>query len=417
MKNLRNILVTAFAMAIIVLIHSCASSADDYLKFTEGGAISYTGKIDSLKIFSGRDRIKIEGLIVSDPKVSELRVYWNAKRDSVVIPINRTSGVDEVSSIIENLSENIYNFEVKTFDAKGNGSVSQYLTAQTYGVRYQESLVDRKIISSSLSSDLSLTINFASMDLTTGAFATEIVYTDGSNLEHTVTVPVDQTQLVIPNYKIGTQFSQRSLFLPTLTAIDTFYTEFVSKYPQVIDLSYMIKNNTRPFLTSSTDGGRWGILADWTTNAACKNHNGYGGWDGGCCGNPPGTINLESGWGAPDITNGKIYQTVTLEPGTYVFKTDLLAGGSGLNSGWSTSDYVYITATSGTSLADSEGGALETNAATLGFKKIVNTMSPDAAEFTFVVNQTQQVSLGISLTQGQERYGHFLSVRLYKKNN
>ena len=70
MKNLRNILVTAFAMAIIVLIHSCASSADDYLKFTEGGAISYTGKIDSLKIFSGRDRIKIEGLIVWDPKVS-----------------------------------------------------------------------------------------------------------------------------------------------------------------------------------------------------------------------------------------------------------------------------------------------------------------------------------------------------------
>ncbi len=322
MKNLRNILVTAFTTALIVLIHSCASNADDYLKFVDGGVISYTGKIDSLKIFPGRDRVKVNGLIISDPKVSELRVYWNTKRDSVVIPINRTSGVDAVSSIVENLPENIYNFEIKTFDTKGNGSISQFVTAKTYGARYQASLTDRKITASKLSSDFSLTIDFATMDLTTGAFATEVVYTDNSNVEHTVTVPVKNSQVVIPNYKIGSQFKQRSLFLPIsdlkLTSIDTFYTPFVSKEPQVIDLTYMIKNNKRPFLTSSTDGGRWGILADWTTNTACKNHGGYGGWDGGCCGNPPGTINLESGWGAPVITNGKIYQTITLGAGTYI---------------------------------------------------------------------------------------------------
>lgn len=139
------------------------------------------------------------------------------------------------------------------------------------------------------------------MDLNTGAYATEIVYIDNSNVERTVTIPVAQNKVLIPNYKIGSKFKQRSLFLPIsdlkLISIDIFYTDFVSKDPQVIDMSYLIKNNKRPFLTSSTDGGRWGILSDWTTNAACKNHNGYGGWDGGCCGNPPGTINLESGWG------------------------------------------------------------------------------------------------------------------------
>ncbi|RVT79756.1 DUF5013 domain-containing protein [Flavobacterium sufflavum] len=416
MKNLRNILVTAFAVALILVIHSCTSS-DDYLKFVDGGAISYTGKIDSLKFFPGRDRLKIKGLIISDPKVSQLRVYWNTKKDSVVIPINRTSGIDEVSSIIENLPENIYNFEVKTFDAKGNSSISQYITAQTYGTRYQASLTDRKIVSSKLSSDFSLTIDFATMDLTTGAYATEVVYTDNSNVQHAVTVPVTQNQLVVSNYKIGSKFKQRSLFLPVKTAIDIFYTDFVSKEPQVIDLTYMIKNNKRPFLTSSTDGGRWGTLADWTTNAACKNHGGYGGWDGGCCGNPPGTINLESGWGAPVITNGKIYQTITLEAGTYIFNAPLLASGSGLNSGYTLSDYVYLAVAKGSILPDSSGGVLETDPATLGFKRIVNTMNSESAIITFTITQSTQITLGISTTQGNERYGHFLSFSLFKKNN
>jgi len=416
MKNLRNIIVTAFVVVLVLVIHSCTSS-DEYLKFTEGGEISYTGKIDSLKFFPGRNRVKIEGLIISDPKVTELRVYWNRKRDSVVVPITRTSGIDAVSTFIENISENIYNFELKTFDAKGNSSISQNVTAQTFGERYQASLVDRKIISSSLSSNLSLVIDFASMDLTTGGFATEILYTDGSNVEHKVTVPVTQNQVVISNYKIGSKFKQRSLFLPVKTAIDTFYTDFVSKDPQLIDLTYLIKNNKRPFLTSSTDGGRWGTLADWTTNAACKNHSGYGGWDGGCCGNPPGTINLESGWGAPVITNGKIYQTITLDAGTYIFSAPLLASGSGLNSGYTLSDYVYLAVAKGNILPDSSGGVLETNPATLGFKRIVNTMNADSAVITFTLTQSEQITLGISTTQGNERYGHFLSFSLVKKNN
>lgn len=399
----------------ILSIFSC-TSADEYLKFTEGGAISYTGKIDSLKFFPGRNRVKVEGLIISDPKVAEMRVYWNNKKDSAVVPINRTSGVDAVSTIIENIPENIYNFEVKTFDAKGNSSVSQSVNVQTYGERYQSSLTDRKIISSKLSSDFSLTIDFATMDLTTGAYATEVVYTDNLNVEHTITVPVTTSQIVMPNYKNGSQFKQRSLFLPVLTSIDIFYTPFVSKEPQVIDLTYMIKNNKRPFVASSFSG-RWGILADWTTNDACKNHGGYGGIDFGCCGNPPATINLESGWGAPVITNGKIYQTITLGAGTYIFNAPLLASGSGLNSGYTLSDYVYLAVAKGNILPDSSGGVLETNPATLGFKRIVNTMSADSAVITFTITQTEQVTLGISTTQGNERYGHFLSFSLVKKNN
>jgi hypothetical protein len=415
MKYIKQIKAIVLSSITAMFIWSC-SEMDQYKSFVKDGEISYTGKIDSLHILSGKNRVLIQGLVISDPKVTEMRVYWNTKKDSISIPINRTSGVDVVSEYLSGLEENIYNFEVRTFDNKGNASIPQNLTVQVYGERYQASLMDRKIVSSKLSSDSSLTIDFAVMDLTTGVYATEVVYTDKFDVEHTVTVPVTTKQIVMADYKIGSQFKQRSLFLPAPTSIDTFYTPFVSKEPQVIDLTYMIKNNSRPFIASSFSG-RWGILADWTTNAACKNHGGYGGVDFGCCGNPPRTINLESGWGAAIITNGKIHQTITLEAGTYIFNALMLASGTGINSGYTLADYVYLAVAKGNSLPDSSGGTLETNPATLGFKRIEKTMSPDSAVITFTLTQSTEISLGISTTQGNERYGHFLSFSLVKKNN
>lgn len=410
MKHLKNNLKLVILLLSILSIYSCTGS-DEYLKYTEGGEISYTGKIDSLKFYPGKNRVMVKGLIISDPKVTQLRVYWNNKADSIVVPINRTSGVDVVTSIIPDLPENIYNFQVKTFDAKGNGSVVQDKTTQVYGERYEASLSDRKISSSSLSSNLSLTINFATMDLTTGAYATEVFYTDKFNVEHTVTVPVADSQVIIPDYKIGSQFKQRSLFLPVPTSIDTFYTNFVSKVPEVIDLTYLIKNNAVPFIASSSSG-RWGILADWTTNEAAKNHGGYGGWDEWST----GIFNLESGWGAPLITNGKVYQTLTLEPGTYTYKANPKINGSGIDSGYTISDFVYLTVTAGNTLPDSDAGILETDPLTIGFKRIIKTMSSTAVEVTFTLAQTKEVSLGISTTQGDARFCNILSFNLFKNN-
>ncbi len=66
----------------------------------------------------------------------------------------------------------------------------------------------------------------------------------------------------------------------------------------------------------ANDGSRWAILRDWISNAAVKNHNGYGGTD--ISGDPK--IYFEAGWGAPGIYNGKIHQVVTLPPGKYKFE-------------------------------------------------------------------------------------------------
>ncbi len=421
MKILKYNLSVVILLVLFLSIFSCAEN-NDYLKFTDGKEISYTGKMDSLKIYSGHNRVKLEGLIISDPKVSEFRVYWTngQQKDSAIFPVTRSAGVDEISQIITDLPENVYNFEVKTFDADGNSSVSQFVTTEVFGDRYVSALSDRAIASSVLDAAGTLTINFASMDLTTGAFATEVIYLDNANVEHTITVPVTQSQLVIPNFKQGGFFQQRSLFLPVATSIDTFYTALVAKEPSVADISYMIKNNTKPFATSSYDGGRWGVLADWTTNAAAKNHGGYGGYDGGCCGNIPSTFNIETGWGSANVVNGKIFQTIILEAGTYIFKTNPYpskGGGAGQEGNFNAStDYVYLTAAAGTDLADSDNGVLQSDPVTLGYKRLSSAMDITTWEFEFTVPSTQEVSIGLSASIRGDKFGHLFNFKLFKVN-
>lgn len=87
--------------------------------------------------------------------------------------------------------------------------------------------------------------------------------------------------------------------------------------PAVEITGQYLKNAGNPFVAASMDaGGRWGTLADWTANAAARSHNGNGGF----CKDGDGlTMDMESGWGSPLISNGKIYQTITLPAGSYAF--------------------------------------------------------------------------------------------------
>ena len=379
-------------LGAILSIGSC-TGADEYLKFTEGGAISYTGKMESLKVLSGRNRVKVEGLIISDPKVTEMRVYWNNKKDSVVVPIIRTSGVDAVSTIIENLPENIYNFEVKTFDAKGNASVPQSVNAQTYGERYQASLTDRKIISSKLSSNLSLPIDFATMDLNTGAYATEIVYTDKFDVERTVTVPVATSKIVIADYKKGSQFKQRSLFLPNKACIDIFYTDFVAKVPQ-INITPDFLANYGPGFTKSIVSGRWGVLAaPWVTNAAAKNKSGtYGGYTTDQADGVVGNICWET-YGNTPITNGIIYQptSMPLSVGSYTITFKVF-------SEIQTNSSVYcVVAAGGNGIPVLANLSTAIASVALPNPAVVGTNNPKATEtktLTFNITTPQVVSIG-----------------------
>lgn len=304
---------STFYIGIVVLVLSLASCAkmDDYKKYLgDNPVINYTGKLDSVRIFSGDKRVLVTGLLFSDPKIREARIYWNSGRDSVVVPITRSSGVDTLRAYISDLNEGIYNFQLVTFDDQGNKSVRVYAMGTVYGERYQSSIFHRPLSTKAL---VRYNGNFkgvlGSIDLSSGIFATEFKYTDKQNNEKMFRIPIGETDFELDDVDVRSPMLSRSLFLPDSTCLDTFYTAFEDIRPDTV----FYRNLGDPF-TATNISGRWGVLEDWDSNAAANAIGGRGSWDNNT---GTGVLAAEAGWGTPAIHNGKIYQTTTLPAGRF----------------------------------------------------------------------------------------------------
>ncbi|WEK33576.1 MAG: DUF5013 domain-containing protein [Candidatus Pseudobacter hemicellulosilyticus] len=139
----------------------------------------------------------------------------------------------------------------------------------------------------------------------------------------TFTLDLDIEQLKLEQYvgkhlllavKISDPSNYELLTKLTTTIVVVDVDALVIGPSQDITLAY-IKNPGSPFIASALNG-KWGTLADWKANAAALSHSGIGGYvtDG-----DGKNMNLESGWGSPQIYNGKLYQTIELPAGTYSF--------------------------------------------------------------------------------------------------
>ncbi|TCC99488.1 DUF5013 domain-containing protein [Pedobacter hiemivivus] len=86
------------------------------------------------------------------------------------------------------------------------------------------------------------------------------------------------------------------------------------------DLGGVLKNSLRPYtVVQSTD--RWGTPVDWIVNDATKVHTvagvKYGGHD-----KTNTCLVIGGATGSPVVTNGKVYQTITLPAGSYQYTTN-----------------------------------------------------------------------------------------------
>lgn len=373
-------------LAAIVLLAGC-SKMDEYKeKYVKNGEITYTGKIDSVKMFSGRNRVKFKALLNSDPRVTNYKVYWGGRADSVTFPVTHQEPGGMIEQVIDNIPESEQTFEFVTFDDKGNKSVSTFKNSTAYGARYQESLINRRIIGSVLNSNLQTSVTLVAMDKATGVFNTEIRYLTTRGDSMACHVPLAVTDTFLVDHKYGSEVIFRAWYKPDTSCIDTFYTAFTTFQPVAgaawIDLSkQLVKNAGSPFERSSWDGSRWGILANWTTNADVKNAVSmtYGGYEyrGGT-----GVLSMEGGWGLPAVPNGKIYQVVSLP---YAGK-------------WRFSVPVYDLGTAGTKyIAVNFGATLPdfTNIATATYYYNFSTMaSGNTATIQFEIPAPQEVCIG-----------------------
>jgi hypothetical protein len=378
------------ALLITLSLLSC-SKWDDYKKYTAGGEIIYSGKLDSVKAYSGKNRIRITGKLNADPKIKTVKIFWNNNADSLTYEIKRSVSGSVFDQTFP-MPESITTFAVYTYDTDGNRSVPVYVVGKSFGDTYRRKISGNRLISYIRYLPGSTTITWEAVDPSLGAIQTELQYVINGVTKEVVTPAAAENTVFegLPNTNSLIRF--RGVYKPDSTAIDTFKVA----YKDTVVVA--VKNNRVPFNAASKNG-RWGNLSDWNSNSAVQSHGGYGGWD-----EWNGNIfNIESGWGAPAVTNGKVWQTFMLDPGTYSFGiTDLRD--TNLGNG----DNTYLVAAAGTDLPD-----VADVATALASVKIVNGKPVSDLKVTFTLAAKTQVTVGYLTTQADGTPGKFCNVRAF----
>lgn len=314
------------SIILIEILVSC-SKIDAFKKYANGGEITYTGKIDSVRVEFGYHRVKFSAILNSDPRVVYYRVYWGNKSDSVTFNVSSTSGDRYITQMIEGLEEGSYSFEFITFDKNGNSSVPTYKNGTVYGDNFISNLSNRKLYGSALNGNFETAFNFVDVDTTTGIVGTEIRYLKNTGDSGKLYFPYSLKDVTLPDFKYGTPVIYRSYYLPDTLAFDTLKTAYTAYQPISgsgwKDATLLFSNPGPDFKTTSSTS-RWGVIANWTTNSAISAYS-YE-LRGGI-----GVMSFEAGWGLPAALNGKTYQKIYLpKAGDWKFTANVgVAGTSG----------------------------------------------------------------------------------------
>ncbi|HVU56248.1 MAG TPA: DUF4998 domain-containing protein, partial [Puia sp.] len=223
-------------LACFIAVWGCSKKATDYRSFLDNKEIVYPGRIGNPQVLPGNGRLMLVWSPSPDPSIARYVVQWNNGADSVVLSALTHNTSDTVKCIIDHLSEYSYTFFVYSYDADGNRSVvTEIDNAQVYGDIYRGGLHNRLQDNSQpaiLNADGSATLHFLA-PLDTINITTRIKYVNTSgDTAYSYLSPGDAS-IALPAYKTGTPILYQSSFIPSRSAIDTFYTLAYDTVPYV----------------------------------------------------------------------------------------------------------------------------------------------------------------------------------------
>jgi hypothetical protein len=215
------------------ILFSCSKMDDTYDDFIKDGEVVYTARVDSAKAYPGNNRMGLSMLLLADPRISKVNVYWeiSGQRDSTEKTVQRTAGVDTVWFSFPKLAEGTYTFNIYTSDNAGHRSVKTDIIGTVYGEKYIAQLVNRAI-KSGTHDDVAKTATIKWFGVGADVVGEEIIYTD---LNGVVRKQFEKHEgsgdslTVLPVFKKGNTFQFRTFYKPAPNAIDTFYSNYENR--------------------------------------------------------------------------------------------------------------------------------------------------------------------------------------------
>lgn len=408
MKNNFRLLICIFALSLL-----CANCTkmDEYKQYIPDGETIYPQKADSLKSYSGKKRIMLEWEII-DPKVNFCKVSWReeSEQKSVDVPIESNSEYENNTTqvIIDNLEESNYIFTIVSFDKLGNRSIPVEIEETSYGDMYESSLVNRVIKSKEYLPETGLTIEWYRAE--ENEVNVELSYTNIKKEQKNIIIPKESTSSFIPDFNVEYPFFYTTTYKPDSMAIDTFYAaiqeERVAYYADITD--DFLQNSGDPFqLGNMVHDNRFYSAPGWIGNTVGTRNGNID-----ILKNTPNnglTLWAWSGYSPlPSFENGKLFQTIELEAGTYRFDALVYAVSSSLNRS-------YVVVALGENLPDINNisSALASTATPNDIKEA--DANKPILTVEFILTEKSKVSLGFVANIGHAQETIYKKVKLFEK--
>lgn len=212
-----------------IFLFSCDDMEDIHRKYADKEEQIYLGKVDSLKSFSGLNRVKLTWYNNSDPKIQNTVVYWDLKNDSIIKPFHRTTpGVQKDSIIIENLSEGAHLFECRNINERKESSLFSIVNGISWGEEFINSLSPRIPTLLKFDSNTSTyKINLSSSFKDDGIVYSQINYTNLKGENNNLIIDKGSNSIELNKFPNDGNFKLRSVFFFPEQGIDSIYTDYI----------------------------------------------------------------------------------------------------------------------------------------------------------------------------------------------
>lgn len=217
---------TNYLLLIITLLSafvSCGDMDETYRHFWDEGEKVYPAPVDSLKLYSGKNRVAISWIIKGDPNVKKAKIYWNNNTDSLVVPLQSTGQNDSTYLLINDLAEGTYSFDVFTFNSNEDKSVPRSVVGTVFGDSYGNTLLPRYLQSAFHDNNI-LTITWGSPADET-SIGSEINYKNSEGKSIIAIADNLSETTTIENFvsELNPSITYRTIYVPPMS-IDTFYS-------------------------------------------------------------------------------------------------------------------------------------------------------------------------------------------------
>ncbi|HMR17943.1 MAG TPA: DUF5000 domain-containing lipoprotein [Sphingobacterium sp.] len=266
-------------MGMMSLLHGCSEREIDLSPYKT----RYTMIPEELELLPGYNRVKVRA-IVSDPEITELRVFWNNMADSVVIPVPNVSETVPVTAVLENLPEGTLRLRALTFDKNNVSSRNLDFTVEVYGAGFASAKTNRAVAQGVTTS------NEVRIEWAGGADAADvgvyIRYKDLAGTEYERWVPAGTGMTRIEGKVLDDVLQYKTAFLPP-NGIDTLFMDYetihlVPPAPVMLDkgkfVAMALPTDIGPSAHSDGIAGMWDGKSDntrtgfWGTATVDKPH-------------------------------------------------------------------------------------------------------------------------------------------------